>query len=169
MQLPEQVVVEIVFLRQRILERRSFPLFEDRRRGASFPGLSVVAEVGVEVNIRERIEQIEAQKTRLRNQVAYSTIQLTLESTAVVTKTERPQRSAGSVVQEAWSQSTKAVRNLTLSLVSLGIWLLTFSPYLLAIAAAIYGYKRLRPAKSRPIKSLPADPKSTPPESDNDG
>ncbi|NJR21302.1 MAG: DUF4349 domain-containing protein [Richelia sp. CSU_2_1] len=92
--------------------------------------------------IRESIERIEAQLKSLRSQVAYSTINLTLE--AAVSAQQEPEPSLGLRVQETWGQATHSVGELTLGLFGLGIWLLAYSPYLLLIAAAIYGITRLR-------------------------
>ncbi|MGL5063980.1 MAG: DUF4349 domain-containing protein [Microcoleus sp.] len=92
--------------------------------------------------IRESIERIEAQLKSLRSQVAYSTINLTLE--AAVSAQQEPEPSLGLRVQETWGQATHSVGELTLGLFGLGLWLLAYSPYLLLIAAAIYGITRLR-------------------------
>ncbi|MCZ0901313.1 DUF4349 domain-containing protein, partial [Microcoleus sp. HI-ES] len=87
-------------------------------------------------NIRESIERIDAQLKSLRNQVAYSTISLTLE--AAVSAQQTPEPSLGLRVQETWGKATHSVGELTLGLFGLGIWLLAYSPYLLLIGAAVY-------------------------------
>jgi hypothetical protein len=43
----------------------------------------------------------------------------------------------GDRLQEAWSQSTRAVGQTTTSLLELGVWLLVFSPYLVGGTVAI--------------------------------
>ncbi|NJM66978.1 MAG: DUF4349 domain-containing protein [Acaryochloris sp. RU_4_1] len=58
--------------------------------------------------IRESIEQIEGQRQSLQTQVAYSTVNLTLEAAIATTP---PQLSLGDQLQEAWSQSTHALVN----------------------------------------------------------
>ena len=109
--------------------------------------------------IREQIERITAQETRLRGQVAYSTIRLSLEARAVAN--QRLRTPVGAIVQETWGQSTRAAVAFALFLLRLAIWGLSFSPYLLAIAAAIYGYKRLKHPKALPAESK-ADPPTAP-------
>jgi len=97
-------------------------------------------------NIRESIERIDAQLKSLRNQVAYSTISLTLE--AAVSAQQTPEPSLGLRVQETWGKATHSVGELTLGLFGLGIWLLAYSPYFLLIAAAAYGFKRFKKQQS---------------------
>jgi len=93
-------------------------------------------------NIRESIERIDAQLKSLRNQVAYSTINLTLE--AAVSAQQTPEPSLGLRVQETWGKATHSVGELTLGLFGLGIWLLAYSPYFLLIATAVYGFNRFK-------------------------
>lgn len=98
-------------------------------------------------NIRESIERIDAQLKSLRNQVAYSTINLTLESAVSAEQTVEP--SLGLRMQEAWGQATHSVSELTLGLLGLMIWLLAYSPYFLIIGAAgFYGFNRLKKKQS---------------------
>ncbi|MCU0541665.1 MAG: DUF4349 domain-containing protein [Oscillatoriaceae cyanobacterium Prado104] len=98
--------------------------------------------------IRESIELIEAQLKSLRGQVAYSTINLTLE--AAVSAQQEPEPSLGLRVQETWGQATHSMGEFTLGLLALGLWLLAYSPYLLLIAAAIYGVTRWKKRHSEP-------------------
>jgi hypothetical protein len=93
-------------------------------------------------NIRESIERIDAQLKSLRNQVAYSTISLTLQT--AVSAQQTPEPSLGLRVQETWGKATHSVSELTLGLFGLGIWLLAYSPYFLLIAAAVYGFNRFK-------------------------
>jgi ACT domain-containing protein len=76
--------------------------------------------------IRASIEQIEAQFKQLQTQVAYSTINLRIEADTAATP---PQRALGIRLQESWSQSTRALGELTTGLLTLGVWVITFSPY----------------------------------------
>lgn len=109
--------------------------------------------------IRESIERIDAQLKSLRGQVAYSTISLTLE--AAVSAQQNPEPSLGLRVQETWGQATHSMGEFTLGLLGLGIWLLAYSPYLLLIAAAIYGINRLRKQHSeQKIQQEPKPPTS---------
>ncbi|MEG5000639.1 DUF4349 domain-containing protein [Microcoleus sp. B4-D4] len=93
-------------------------------------------------NIRESIERIDAELKSLRNQVAYSTISLTLE--AAVSAQQDPEPSLGLRAQETWGKATHSVGELTLGLFGLGIWMLAYSPYFLLIAAAVYGVVRFK-------------------------
>jgi type III secretory pathway lipoprotein EscJ len=79
--------------------------------------------------IRNEIEQIQGQVQHLRQQVAYSRINLTLEE--AIAQTQQGV-SVGDRLQETWSQSTHALGKTTTNVLRLGIWLLVFSPYLLA-------------------------------------
>ncbi|MEG4940510.1 DUF4349 domain-containing protein [Microcoleus sp. F4-D5] len=107
-------------------------------------------------NIRESIERIDAQLKSLRNQVAYSTISLTLE--AAVSAQQTPEPSLGLRVQETWGKATHSVGELTLGLFALGIWLLAYSPYLLLIGAAVYGFNRFKKQHSVPTIQEPKPP-----------
>ena len=107
-------------------------------------------------NIRESIERIDAQLKSLRNQVAYSTISLTLE--AAVSAQQTPEPSLGLRVQETWGKATHSVGELTLGLFGLGIWLLAYSPYLLLIGAAAYGFNRFKKQHSVPQIQEPKPP-----------
>ena len=107
-------------------------------------------------NIRESIERIDAQLKSLRNQVAYSTISLTLE--AAVSAQQTPEPSLGLRVQETWGKATHSVGELTLGLFGLGIWLLAYSPYFLLIAAAVYGFNRFKKQHSVPQIQEPKPP-----------
>ena len=107
-------------------------------------------------NIRESIERIDAQLKSLRNQVAYSTISLTLE--AAVSAQQTPEPSLGLRVQETWGKATHSVGELTLGLFGLGIWLLAYSPYLLLIGAAAYGFYRFKKQHSVPQIQEPKPP-----------
>jgi len=107
-------------------------------------------------NIRESIERIDAQLKSLRNQVAYSTISLTLE--AAVSAQQTPEPSLGLRVQETWGKATHSVGELTLGLFGLGIWLLAYSPYFLLIGAAAYGFNRFKKQHSVPQIQEPKPP-----------
>jgi hypothetical protein len=107
-------------------------------------------------NIRESIERIDAQLKSLRNQVAYSTISLTLE--AAVSAQQTPEPSLGLRVQETWGKAAHSVGEFTLGLFALGIWLLAYSPYFLLIAAAVYGFNRFKKQQSVPKIQEPKPP-----------
>lgn len=87
--------------------------------------------------IRESIERIDAQLRNLQNQVAYSTINLRIESLVSVSPA---QENLGSRVQETWGKATHTMGEFTWLLVGLILWLLAFSPYLLIVGGGLYGY-----------------------------
>ncbi|MBD1814903.1 DUF4349 domain-containing protein [Microcoleus vaginatus DQ-U2] len=107
-------------------------------------------------NIRESIERIDAQLKSWRNQVAYSTISLTLQT--AVSAQPTPEPSLGLRVQETWGKATHSVGELTLGLFGLGIWLLAYSPYFLLIGAAVYGFNRFKKQDSVPTIQEPKPP-----------
>lgn len=90
--------------------------------------------------IRQQIEQIAAQVKRLQAQVAYSTVNLSLESAIATTP---PQASLGEHLQEAWSQSTHAVVNLTFGILGFLVWVVVFLPYILGLVLVQFVVKRL--------------------------
>ncbi|MBE9002537.1 DUF4349 domain-containing protein [Nostoc sp. LEGE 12447] len=108
------------------------------RAGSITDVLSVAQQLS---NVRETIEQINAQLKSLQNQVAYSTITLNLE--AAVSSTS-PQPAFGLQVQETWNNSTHSLSTFSVGLLKLGIWLIVYSPYLLIFAALVYGFSRWR-------------------------
>jgi hypothetical protein len=119
------------------------------RSGSVRDVLSVAKELS---NVRESIEQINAQLKSLQNQVAYSTITLNLEATV---SSSNQGRALGVQIQETWNKSTHSLSDFTVGLLRLGIWLMVYSPFLLAIAAGIYGFKRWRRSNIRHTAQVP--------------
>ncbi|MFM6452916.1 MAG: DUF4349 domain-containing protein [Planktothrix sp.] len=91
--------------------------------------------------LRESIERIDAQLRNLQNQVAYSTINLTLESAVSAAS---PPNNWGLRIQETWGTATHAMGEFTWLLLGLILWLFAFSPYLLIMGGAAYGYRWYR-------------------------
>lgn len=110
--------------------------------------LSVAKELS---NVRQSIEQIDAQLKNLQNQVTYSTITLNLEAAV---SGSVPQRAFGSQMQSAWNNSTRSLAEFSVGLMKLSIWLIVYSPYLLILAAVIYGLTRWR-RNPQPVASTP--------------
>lgn len=107
------------------------------RSGSVGDVLKVAQELS---NIRQSIEQIDAQLQSLTNRVAYSTITLHLEA-AVSTTT--PQQPLGLQIQDTWNNATHSVSELTTGFIRLAIWLVAYSPYLLLLGGATwFGYTR---------------------------
>lgn len=120
--------------------------------------ISDVLQVSQEVsNVRESIEQIDAQLSDLQNRVAYANLSVTLED---ATAPAPPQASLGTQLQESWSVATNAVENLTTGLLVLAVWLIAFSPYWLVCGGLGYlGYRRLMHQQTqRPLPTEPTPP-----------
>ncbi|RCJ31255.1 hypothetical protein A6769_31360 [Nostoc punctiforme NIES-2108] len=124
------------------------------RAGSVRDVLSVSQELS---NVRQTIEQIDAQLKNLKNQVAYSTITLNLE--AAVSSTS-PQTAFGLQVQETWNNSTHSLSAFSVGLLKLGIWLIVYSPYLLIFVALIYGFNRWRRTNSPRLTQTPESTRS---------
>ncbi|BDI19025.1 hypothetical protein ANSO36C_48270 [Nostoc cf. commune SO-36] len=119
------------------------------RAGSIRDVLSVAQELS---NVRETIEQINAQLKSLQNQVAYSTITLNLQA-AVSSTSSQP--AFGLQVQETWNKSTHSLSSFSVGLLKLGIWLIVYSPYLLIFAALVYGFNRWRRTHSPRLTQAP--------------
>lgn len=98
--------------------------------------------------VREQIERLDAQVTRLKNQVAYSTISLQMEAAiagGAVTNTP-----VGLQVQDTWNRSTRAASQLVIRLFLLGVGLVPFLPFLLLLGGGTYvGQRRFRRRKRK--------------------
>lgn len=107
-------------------------------------------------NVRNTIEQIDAQLKDLQNRVAYSSISLNLEEAIA---SNPPQRSTAIQIHQTWDSATHSLSKFTVDLLQLGIWLLVYSPYWLLMTVAIgLGYLRFR--QQRPV---PIDRSDSPP------
>lgn len=122
------------------------------RSGSVADVLKVTQELS---NIRASIEQIDAQLQRLQNQVAYSTVNLTLED-AIASSSRQPAISGR--LQDSWTHSTRAMQELTVGLLSLGVWLLAFSPYFIGLFVLGFAGKRLLFRRSSPAPVNPTSP-----------
>ncbi|GAC1478319.1 MAG: hypothetical protein NVS2B14_19540 [Chamaesiphon sp.] len=122
--------------RLRNLRKQESTLLKIMERSGSIPDvLRVAQELS---NVRQSIEEIDAQLKSLQNQVAYSTIALELEATVASTPPEQP---LGLQLQETWNQSTHSVSEFTVNLIRLSIQFAVWSPYLLLLfGAAWFGY-----------------------------
>lgn len=103
--------------------------------------ISHVLEVARELStVRESIERLAAQQQHLNRQVAYSHIDLTLQS-AVGKVT--PLRPVGETLGSTWQAATQSVKVFTVSGLRLGLWLLAYSPYWALLVVVSYGGYRL--------------------------
>lgn len=117
--------------------------------------MAEVLQVARELDtIRATIEQIDAQLTSLRNQVSFSTISLTLQTEGAIAPSKP---NAGTQISRTWQQATVSMGDLTTDLVQLLVWILVYSPYLLAIGGlTVLSYKVLK--RRPPQPSQPSTP-----------
>jgi hypothetical protein len=106
-------------------------------------------------NVRDSIERLAAQEQNLKRQVAYSTIDLTLQSpmTAV-----RPLRPVSETLGNTWQSATQSVKAFTVGGLQMALWLLAYSPYWVLLALLIYGGHRMRTRRPAPTDSEPSQP-----------
>lgn len=132
----EDVSNQLVDLRARLknLRKTEEALLEIMNRSGSVGDvLKVAQEVS---NVRQSIEQIDAQLQNLQNRVTYSLVSVNLRALAT-TRSTTP--SLGLQFQETWQQATTSVGDLTIGLMKLLLWLLVYSPYLGLIVLVAYG------------------------------
>lgn len=103
-----------------------------KRSGEVADVLQVAQELS---NVRNSIEQITAQSRNLQNRVAYSTVNLFLESKIAAPRTQ--QRSVQAQLVETWQSATRSLGEFLTNLIQLGIWLLVYSPILLVLAVVL--------------------------------
>lgn len=143
----EDVSTQLVDLQARVrnLRKSEEALLEIMDRSGS---IGDVLEVSRELsNVRQQIEQLDAQYKNLQTQVSYSTLELTLQSPAsAISDQPKP---LGRTLGNTWQSATRSVGELTTGLLQLGLWLLAYSPYLaVAAIAATLGYRSLRRPRS---------------------
>lgn len=100
--------------------------------------LEVARELGT---VRDSIERLSAQQQTLQRQVAYSTIDLTLQSPITAVPPLRP---VSETLGNTWQSATQSVQAFTVGGLKIGLWFLAYSPYWVVLAALIYGGYRLR-------------------------
>ncbi len=106
------------------------------RSGSVGDVLKVTQELS---QVREQIEQLDAQRVNLQNRVRYSRIRLSLATPLAVTPT------LGERLWQTWQQATMTLGTFTVGLVQVVLWLLVFSPYLVALGlVAGLVWRRLR-------------------------
>ena len=150
----EDVTTQLVDFQARVrnLRKTESSLLQIMNRTGS---VGDVLKVSQELSkVRESIEQIDAQLKSLTNRVAYSTITLQLEA-AVSTTT--PQQPLGLQVQDTWNNATQSVSELTTNLISLAIWLVAYSPYLLLLGGATWFGYTLHKKQSSPPTTQSSD------------
>jgi hypothetical protein len=104
---------------------------------------------------RQESEQMTAQLTNLKNRVAYSQISLSMEE---VLATSQPDRPLGSQLQETWNRATHSVADLTLGFGKLGIWLIAYTPYWLALGILLIWINKRWKLRTAPQEIQPGNP-----------
>ena len=123
--------------RLRNLRKTEATLLEIMNRSGS---VADVLKVAQELSkVRNSVEQIDGQLKDLQNQVAYSVVTINLQQESA-TIPAQPQLQAQ--VQETWEQATHSVGSFTVSLMKLGLWLLAYSPYWLALGLGAIALRR---------------------------
>ncbi|QQE64420.1 hypothetical protein GFS31_11010 [Leptolyngbya sp. BL0902] len=118
--------------------------------------ISHVLEVARELStVRDSIERLSAQEQNLKRQVAYSTIDLTLQSPMTAVPPLRPVRET---LGNTWQTATQSVQAFTVGGLKIGLWLLAYSPYWVALALLIYGGYRMRPRRPIPTDTEQPSP-----------
>ncbi|MBD1910233.1 MULTISPECIES: DUF4349 domain-containing protein [unclassified Leptolyngbya] len=109
-----------------------------KRAGDMADVLRVAQEIS---NVRQSIEMLDAQLTNLQNQVAYSTITVTVQETVPTLGTQQP---VGEAIANTWQQATHSVGAFTVFLLKFLTWLAAYSPYLFLILLAAWFYRHQR-------------------------
>jgi Domain of unknown function (DUF4349) len=91
--------------------------------------------------IREQIERLDATVKNLRQQVAYSTINLRIEESQSTIPTSD---AFGVQVQETWKNSTHAAGSLATNLALGLLWLVPFAPFIAIGCGSAYYFQRRR-------------------------
>lgn len=116
--------------------------------------ISHVLEVARELsNVRDSIERLTAQEQNLTRQVAYSTIDLTLQSPIAAVPAMRP---VSETLGQTWQSASQSVRSFTVGGLKIALWLLAYSPYWVILAVILYGGHRAR--HRRPVPPDPDQP-----------
>ncbi len=108
------------------------------RSGSVRDILAVSKELTV---IRDQIERLDATVKNLRQQVAYSTINLKLEESQ---STIPPSDAFGIQVQETWKNSTHAAGSLATNLALGLLWLVPFTPFIAIGCGGAYYFQQRR-------------------------
>lgn len=141
--------------RLRNLRKTETTLLEIMNRSGS---IADVLQVAQELsNVRNSIEQIDAQLKDLQNRIAYSVLTINLQQ---ATTTTPAQPGVQKQVQETWQQATHSVGGFTVGLMKLGLWLLAYSPYLVAVILGVVMIRRWR-SHSRTVVPTPEPPTSS--------
>jgi hypothetical protein len=121
------------------------------RSGAIGDVLKVSQELS---RIRNEIEQIQGQVQHLKQQVAFSVINLTVKEAVAQNQQGVP---FGERLQESWTQSTHALGETTADIMGLAVWALVFSPYVVGTVALVFLIRALLVQRSSTASSVPSE------------
>lgn len=95
--------------------------------------------------VREQVEQLDAQLQAEKHQVAYSTIDVSLTDAAAKTTTVAP--TGAQKLSDSWQAALRSVGGFTLGILSGALWLTAYLPYiaLFAVLVAVGWYRFGRP------------------------
>ncbi|HIK44416.1 MAG TPA: DUF4349 domain-containing protein [Leptolyngbyaceae cyanobacterium M65_K2018_010] len=136
----EEVSTQLVDLEARVknLRQSEQALLNIMERSGE---IAQVLEVARELStVRDSIERLAAQQQNLQRQVAYSQIDLTLQSPVADLPPLRPM---DEILGHTWQVATRSVQSVTVAGLKMGLWLLAYSPYLITLVALLYGGYRL--------------------------
>jgi len=119
------------------------------RSGSVADVLKVAQEL---TQVREQIEQLDAQRVNLQNRVRYAQIRLSLTTPPVA----KPLPTVGERLAKTWQAATTALGMFTLGVVELAVWLVVFSPCLIAAGFPIYWVMK----RGVRLPQMPSRPKS---------
>ncbi len=149
----EDVSEQLVDLTARVrnLRRAETTLLQLMERTGS---VADVLQVAQELNnTRTQIERLEAQRQNLQQRVAFSQVTLWLELGGPLPRLTQP---LGRQLGNTWEQAWYSVGRFTLGLLRLGLWLLAYSPYWLAIALLTWFFLGRRRPRPHPPAAAPA-------------
>jgi hypothetical protein len=153
----EDVASQLVDFQARLrnLRKTEATLLEIMDRSGS---INDVLKVAQELsNVRNSIEQVDAQVKDLQSRVAYSIITVNLQEAIA---TVPPQPALQNQVQETWERATHSVGSFTVGLMKLGLWLLAYSPYWLVLVLGTIALRRWR-RPAAPAATQPEPPTSS--------
>jgi hypothetical protein len=139
----QDVGAEIVDTESRIknLKAEEVALQAIMKRAGKIPE---VLEVSRELaRVRGEIEQAQGRVNYLRQQVAYSTVRISLSEEAVSTPADT-KSDWGTVIENAFKRATNALDDVVRAALSAGVWFVIFLlPMLLLAGGVLYGLLRL--------------------------
>src|SRR5271165_6317509 len=126
--------------RLRNLRRTETDMLRILDRAGKIP--DVLDETQQIAQVREQIEQLDAQVQSLQHRVAYSTISIAIEDEKPVTSA---QPGMGAQLDDAWKAAVRELRNYTVRVAAVMLTIIAFAPYWLGVLLiALFIANRLR-------------------------